>query len=385
MTQIIDLGADDNIEMRIPFQQALPWLVINNSFSTTNISYNNSAAPTFNVNNLNDNGCFTIRVMNVLSAPVASAPVTILISVRGADNLEFANPISPGTTVQPFVVQSHEMPIDVTTHMGTARDSEEKHKMLVNFGEVIKSLRPLMRRSNYLQSLTWLYSGTGNIVDYYYQFHKVPPYPGYDPNGESLAKGIITPASTFNYNYVYWHPFQWISLAFVSYRGAVMWHFNTNNDSRGDTNNDLRVTRVPNAPFKNNRGTNPYPLSLTSESSNVRAMIGITRNTAAGVAVTNQTTQSGLSVSTPNYTNYLMQSTDPRSATRPSTTAQQNDGSTLDTFVYSNIIVGAQNNTTTSFIPKTDIYCGVGTDFNLYFFLNCPVLYKTSNPLPVAS
>lgn len=383
MTQIIDLGADDNIELRIPFQQALPWLVVNNSFAVNNISYDNSTTPTFNVNNANDNGAFTIRVMNILSAPVASAPVTILVSVRGAENLEYANPISPGTTVQPFIIQSEEMPIDIKTQMGVAKDKEEKHRALVNFGEVVKSLRPLLRRTNFSQSLTFASSSASGISALEYQFHKIPPYPGYDPGSDIAAKGLVLTTSYFPYNYVYWHPLQWMSLAFVSYRGSIMWHFNTNSTLTGGLSPDVRVARVPNAPGPNARTTTNTLLGAGAVNVNTRAMNLLARNTAAGVAVTNQNTQSGISISTPNYTNYLMQSTDPRSATNPSTLSQRNDGSSLDTFVYSNILPSTSTTVSTTYAPKVDVYCGAGTDFNLFFFLNCPVLYKTTTAFPV--
>jgi hypothetical protein len=386
-TQIIDLGTDDLVEMRIPYQQALTWLQTNRGDQLANIPYSTSTTPTFNVNNEFDNGCWTVRVMNVLSAPVATAPISILVSVRAADNFEFANPIAVRDTVKPFAVQSRdeiETP-DITANMGNSISGLESERSLVNFGEAVRSLRPLMRRANYVQSLTSVM--TAGVQRFAYRFHKVPPYDGFDPAGESTALGLISGLST-PYNYTRLSAYHWMSLPFVAYKGSMIWHFNDNGGSSSVNIRDLRITRTPHSVGNNSQTASSTLISATSASSIRAAYRGFHQNTMAGVTVTNQETQAGLSVSMPNYTNYLMQSTAPGNATAPTTvsTAAAYDGAALDCFELSSLSMSSYNSriNTTSLATKIDVYAGIGTDFNLYFFLNCPVLYKQFTvPTPV--
>jgi len=95
-TKIIDIGEEHDVEIRLPYQQALPFLQCNTGFSVSNVPWSTSAAPVWNSDDAFDNGVITVRVYNTLTAPVLTSSVQILVYVRGAENIEFANPQNVG-------------------------------------------------------------------------------------------------------------------------------------------------------------------------------------------------------------------------------------------------------------------------------------------------
>jgi hypothetical protein len=98
-TEILDIGEKDDVELRIPYHQDLPWLKLDQTL-TDNWAPGNALAPRAGI----DNGCLTVRVLTGLTAPV-SGIVNLNFFIRGAENFEFANPaghIGPdGTNVVP--------------------------------------------------------------------------------------------------------------------------------------------------------------------------------------------------------------------------------------------------------------------------------------------
>ena len=77
-TAIVDLGETDNVEFRVPYQQALAYLTTRtaDTWDATDVPWRDVA---FNSTAVGStcNGYISVRVLNELSAPVASAPVTI--------------------------------------------------------------------------------------------------------------------------------------------------------------------------------------------------------------------------------------------------------------------------------------------------------------------
>ena len=95
--------------------------------------------------------------------------------------------------------------------------------------------------------------------------------------------------------------------------------------------------------------------------------------TQAGTALTNQWTNAGLSVSCPNYTVFKFQTTNPTTFTAPAATSSgAYDGSLYDAVQLRLSVDGPTANLNNGRLER---YCGVGTDCNLHFLLNCPTLY----------
>jgi len=104
----------------------------------------------------------------------------------------------------------------------------------------------------------------------------------------------------------------------------------------------------------------------------------------AGQALTNQYVQTGLSVQTPNYTNYLFQSTAPQNATTNAGTPSREDGSQFDCFEMDMLSSAGRFTSGATSTTGVEVYVGAGTDFNPVFFLNCPCKYKQPlTPTPI--
>jgi len=85
-TEILDIGETDDVEITIPYHQALAWLGIDRTIQD-NWTPGNANAPRLNT----DNGVLTVLVLTALTAP-ASGSINLLFFVKGGSNFEFANP-----------------------------------------------------------------------------------------------------------------------------------------------------------------------------------------------------------------------------------------------------------------------------------------------------
>ncbi len=105
------------------------------------------------------------------------------------------------------------------------------------------------------------------------------------------------------------------------------------------------------------------------------------QQTAGGMGLTNQLTQSGLAVSVPSYTQYKFQSTEPGAVTAPSLSGTDaHDGASLEMIDLLFTCDGSNTGQTKS-NTRIHKFNSVGTDFNVFFFLNVPVWYRlTSTP-----
>ncbi len=373
--QIIDLGKDSDVEIRVPYQQAVAWLENPGYPILANQLWSISGSPTFIHDDTYTNGTLVMRVSNALTAPVSSSTVKILVFVRGAENLEFANPVNAfadiGTKVYSYLApQSSDEPYEADDDRqeliaGGVVHAPPPERYLVNFGEAIMSLRQVMRRSSFV--MTRMLPSDTTHMDYLYKrfMSRWPPHPGYDTNGGLSAKGVITTGSDFDYNFCSLHPIQYIAPAFIGTRGSVMWHINTTNP---DYITSIRVFR---APLVNTTvSASAVGLTAGSNSNAVGRFYNLYANGgSAGQAVTNQRTQAGISVVMPNYSRYKFQSTSPLNATE----LQIADGSRADGMTLEIVSAGTFGPVPAN--TRTWFYAGIGTDYGLHFFLNVPTLW----------
>nr|UNY42102.1 MAG: polyprotein 2 [Picornavirales sp.] len=380
-TQIVDLGKDTDVEIRVPYQQALAWLQTPGFPVAANQLWSTSASPSFSYDSKYHNGTLCMRVLTTLTAPVTTSSVPIMVFVRGADNLEFANPANAfaeqGSAYSWFPPQSRD-----------ESSGEEKQKIiaggtihqpaperyLVNFGEAVLSLRQVMRRSS-LSGVRYISSSTNPIVLWQRNFTKIPVTPGFDSFGYDSAKGVIATGANFGYNFAEFHPLAYIAPAFIGYRGSVIWHFNLENTSQLGSIRCLRLPHVNTSP-----GESTVSVALPATSSGVARQYMIScRSGSSGQAITNQFTQAGLSVSLPFYNNYKFSSSAPSN----STFASAADGTGYDCAMLEVSLNGAATPSTTT-NARLWQYASIGTDFNLLFFLNVPTLWIYSST-PIAN
>lgn len=365
-TEIVDLGDNMDVEFRVPYQQATAFLQNRNNYGAGGIQWSTSATPAFTYNPAFDNGMITVRVLTALTAPIASSSVSILIFARAASNFEVANPRTvPDSSV--FQVQSAtftESDHTTTQVLGTAPRDPHADRYLVNFGESVKSLRQLMRRTSLVGVTTFTTDTTNDHVINRKRFLKIPPGYGYDPSGLHSAKGLVVPASNFPFNYVNQTPLNWIMPAFIGYRGSTIWTFNASNSG---ASSHVRVIR------SNQSGAvaseNVLAAAKGTVSGDARFYKVFTDSGAAGQAVTSQWTNAGLSVLCPNYGRYRFQSTALSRATSPGS----GDDAAVDEYLLEVATDGISGPTNKGL--KVWSYNSIGTDFGLYFFLNVPTLW----------
>jgi hypothetical protein len=372
-TKIVDIADSMDMQFRIPYMAPQSWLRVRPT-PVTDHSQRLEAAPV--LDNDFHNGAFTIRVLNTLSAPIDTAPATLVVSVRAADNFEVTNPsdIDFGDEFPSYyTVQSKDMHWDdeVTQHVMGVSTPPPKNRYLVNMGEQIQSLRPLLRRSFFINSERSNDTSVSDTYSTYYKFTqtKYPPSFGYDPQGIHDATSL-TGGAVARFNYCTNNPITWVTSAFIGQRGSMIWHYNVNYSKFVDTMRVRRLTETDVtslADLRNltvNFGVGSY--SNVARGSITRAGPGV-----SGLSVVNQRTQAGLSVLMPQYSKFRFVSTNPDTTNFGS----DMDDSENEKFVFEMIT----SNESTS-VPFYERYCSIGTDYNVFYFLNVPPRYLYGNP-----
>lgn len=356
---IVDLGVSREVEVRVPFQQAISWLEINKDLTIAPFGVGNSG---LTVQPNYDNGIITMKVLTTLSAPVSTAPVSVITTIRGAENLEFANPDDLNNLFTPFPLQGAEVDVAPVTLGVTQAQSDDLYR--VNFGEKVASLRPLLRRSQWLDTMRLLNADGTAVNIYSFTSPRKAAFVGYDSAAYTQAKGFVATTTNLGFNWTKLSAWHWISPAFAAQRGAFHWHYNLTG-SRPVQN--ASVTRLTS-------GTNARAVYKTSivhadiaQAFQVSNMVG----TNAGVAITNGQNQSGISVSLPNHSPYKFQTTNPIKVNSPNSGTLDADGSQNE-FVRLDIVTGSNSSDLT---PVVQRYFSVGTDYNLHFFVCTPIWY----------
>lgn len=376
LNRIVDLGAETDVEFRVPYQQALPWCYTLSSNQTQ--VFSTSTSPTLTMTDTFHNGMLSLKVLTALTGPTTTASVGVQVFVRGAENLEFSNPSSAPSDLSPYAIQSEEYYDKgnvVSDDMGDVSDASA-HRALVNFGESVRSLRTLIRRHNLLDT-TYIGPPTATTAGVYrIDQTRFPAYYGYDPSGWNLAKGINVPASNFNFNFLNVTPWHLLAPCFLAQRGSMNWVFNPSKGSLGI------VSRISRNNLTFGTYSNQYVSSPSTTINLVEAAYWKnSRSTAAGSSLTHTNTTSGHAIVAPSYSAFKFQSTRPQGTTSPSAIGSASyDGTVYDTlsveFPYD-----ANNNSLNG--VTIERYFGVGADYTLHFFMNCPTLFYVNAALVV--
>nr|ULF99982.1 MAG: hypothetical protein 2 [Marnaviridae sp.] len=378
-TAIVDIGETRNVEFCVPYQQALQFLSVRSSYVASNMFWNvNSTMSVFNYNGDFDNGVLTVRVLNPLTAPEATSSVSVIVSVRAGNDIEFANPTPVDTSgkISIFAPQSEEFTEesapDKLELAPTAKTSD--HQYLVHYGENIRSLRQLLRRYELVQVEGIIPTSSLSYGHFIKASMKMPMQPGYKSNAYSTANTIVAPLSTYGYNFTNLTALSWFTPSYLAYRGSMNWSFNVDAPY---TFGNLRV-------YKDNVSGDQCLLNTTqtiyATQNQLEAMTRIFANAgSSGQALTDQRTQAGINIQMPNYTRYKFQSTNPANNNQ----GVSGDGSNLDRFVLEGTFPTPVSLTNGN--PAVlHSYAAIGVDFGLYYFLNVPTFYVYSSaPTPV--
>ncbi|APG78918.1 hypothetical protein [Beihai picorna-like virus 48] len=357
-TSILDIGENREVEFTIPYQQYAQFLKIGN-YGGGN-PWSTSASPSLTHDATQDNGFFTVRVQNALTAPVLSSSVDILIFVRAGENFEFAAPdeIDSSHQASYFSPQSDEyicMPINGKVVLGNVNKSTD-NQYLVHFGEQVVSLRTVLHRFNRLSCDRVAPSGTANTYQVIEKIcARLPMTPGYVSTGYSTANKQAT--GTYGYNFCTFTALAYVANAYIGYRGGVNYTFNVANNVPVK---NVVAFRAPNTQVAVNSTTTV----VTSNSQLARAATSIAGS--AGSALTNQLTQSGLNVMMPMFTQYKFLSTDITKGNVPGSEDPEMLSLKFDL---------AFPTTTISDSVLINTYVAAAPDFTLLYFINAPSIY----------
>jgi hypothetical protein len=258
----------------------------------------------------------------------------------------------------------------------------------VHMGEVIKSIRPLLYRTNHHTTLGIdVPSGTRDI-EWTYTFPRKPRHFGYDPNGMDTARNQAG-SGNVPFNWVTQTPYTWLAPAFCYERGAHVWKIVGDGLDMGA----LKVTRncvtsetsSSTFPLTNglNLGTTTTVVS-TDPRTEIISNYGI-KSKGTGASVTSADVNNTLQVAAPLYSNYRGVTPRPMcTCIPPNTTVSAGIVSTLafgdygfnsangrDFLTISGIIeqsAGTQ-------LEKIELHHHVGVDFSLVFYRGCPRLF----------
>jgi hypothetical protein len=384
-TEILDIGERDDVEIRIPYHQDLPWLKIDQTIED-NWSEGNALAPRLGI----DNGILTVRVLTGLTAPV-SGSINLNFFIRGAENFEFANPaghIGPdGTNVVPsfFELQAEDHTDVVSSQlvMGTpAKTGIERYAL--NYGECVGSLRNILHRYTIMDTVATEASTTGaGLLLYRKLFKRMPYTPGFQTSWPVSGANIVASAGTNPYAYNTMHPMPWVSGMFLGYRGGINVNATVHSDKYGFVD-DIKVVRTTDT--EENTTDNRYfsladSISTTATLSSKSNFLGRRtqyRDGLAGVAITSNKTNASVSFNLPDFNNRNFSLVDPSYyALGSSVDGTDEQGAILD--VQFRSLDNATDNGTRNVTVQSAV--GAGVDFTCLYFLCCPtVFYQTARP-----
>lgn len=363
-TKIVDLTEDEDIIINVPYMQATPWLRTRSTFGGA--PYWSSGGGSFQHDSTFSNGTLTVRVLNDLTGASDLTSIQCLVYVSGCANLEFANPCSLPTNASYFQIQS--------------RDEEDPsgqycapERYLLNFGEAVPSLKVLLRRTCLVDTLGFVNYGNTTAMTQIIKVWqtKYPGCYGYNVNGLLLAKGqkAATTATNEPFDYANNTPFSWFIPLFLGMRGSMHWHYNVS--TSGSASQPLTSVKVAR---RHSQITTLVEnlTSATSGSDSVQLAFfrGSVEPGAAGLAVTNQITQAGMSVSMPMYNRHRMVTTCPSTLNVGSSA----DDSNAESYTVVMTAKPFQSNNPFRNV-HLERYASIGTDFCAYFFLTVPTMY----------
>lgn len=364
-SEVIDITPDGEIDLRIPYCQAVPFCQTSN---TTGVGTTFTTGAGFLYKENIFNGTLTVRVITALSAPLATSTINFLVSVRAGDDFELAGPRTPNnnTSVSYIPFQGDDAGASSEIVVNSSGKSDE-HQYLVNFGERVVSLRQLLNRFCFSR-VDYSPTATGtsqNIVRVVRNL--MPTYYGFDPHG--LDTAINSVPATVPFNWSFNTSLNWLSPCFLGYRGSVNWCFNV--DSPGYTVKHLRVYRDSdaNTPTYGTSITNINSASTVNQSNAL--FVQNTQSGISGQALTNSMTQAGLVCQVPMYSAYKYYPTYWGAAT--------NDVEADTSFCHYNVeyTMGVAPTRSTACLHS---YVAAGTDFSLVQFQFIPTFYVGAFP-----
>jgi hypothetical protein len=386
-SRLVDISVEPDIEIRCNYMQATSYLRIQDDRTKTNLVF--GAGALANHEATYDNGILTCRVFTEQTSPVSSADIQIMVFVRGADNFEYAAPqelsydYSLYTTQggsEEWQIQGDELEYGAPPEVALAASgtgSDDLHKNLVYMGETMKSLRQLIRRTSLSRVSNLATNSTDRFISLNCTRSRYPLSYGFDPKGVDTANEIIG-ASTAPFNFVTQHPLNWVRMCYLGTRGSIRWQFNFEG---ANIVSNFRARRTFSTRVAADYDKYETCGTLLTQKQVTRLMtIYHYKAGSSGQSVTNQLTQTGLSVEFPMYSRFRMMSNNAYDITEGYANDESADDSIVVNGNVSPLIDTVKNNPRNTLLYS---YCSAGTDFTCLYFMNVPTMYFYSS-IPTA-
>jgi len=367
MNVVVDISEQNEVVFDVPFVAQTPYLRTRDPVTTL---FTTASSATYVTDGAYDSGSIYMRVMNVLTGPVASNTVPILVSVSLLD-AEFAGPNDiPAFTH--FTVQSKDVYTvqdEMVENLGTKMTHPSASWYM---GERIKSLRQVLRRL--------MLSGTDMGMQASWKdrtalfVKRMTKYPL--PYGQA-STGIYTAnkfgtVATSPCNFCLPTYLNWVMPWFVGVRGSVNWSFVVDGPSKPinmlriyrqrKTSNQVGLGLLYSTPSAPDWWTTPIT-SGGQGGTNANFVIKNSYGGAGGMTLTSQPTNWGLNATLPMYSNCKFVFTNPLYITSPIAF----DNSNAEVFTFEAFLDSAIDSDV-----KFNYFCGAGLDFKTVFFLNIP-------------
>lgn len=230
---IFDIGLNSEKELIVDWSRPSMWLPTGMAFAPPDSNQNSNTSAGGSTTSCPDycNGEISIEVLTELTAPIASAPVTIHVFVEGTESLRFSNwnmgaLATPGTAIVqagPDIEMSMGEVKSTTLGMGSMFPEQLNR---VTVGENVASLRALLRRTyplgiKYQAPSSGLNITNGNVL-------VSSNYPLVLPQTTAITQVCETP---------YQHPLQVWRNAYAASKGSIRYKIDRYNRSGGTLQN----------------------------------------------------------------------------------------------------------------------------------------------------
>lgn len=323
------------------------------------------------------NGGIALWVLNQLAAPTDLANVEINVFVRAGPDFELKNPSSSNfeglsyfdaQSDDVFISQMEENAPEGAPAIETVGDESQTadgKKSLVFYGESYNTMRCFLKRYNYSMATANPAASSPNGLGVWTEKRSIfPYYRGYDPNGihqDSLA----TP-----YNYTKNTTINLLTPLYVGWRGSI--RHKTVIIGNSVVNHTALVSRDPDHATYSNTSTLINP--------GVQTQSWVAWQTAENLTSGQEGLQAFQVVSAPGVEVEFPFQSSHRFAFARSLNLESVARDDHRSFGLQNRITGDKG--TLAWRESTHVdYVSVGEDFQLFFFLNIPVMVPYSDPI----
>lgn len=378
-TYVVDIAEDKDFTIDIGWGSSFPWarcLGPGDGRAVDNPPFSSGGGTAFPQDRAN--GILRVYVVNELTVPNSTInnDVEINVFVAAGEDLCVANPTNKINDYSWFNIPitpqaGDEVPdADSTTDPSKPMDQELDHTILkrmdnataydhVFYGETIVSFRSLLKRYNraYYDVLKHAANGTNLYSLTRFAFPKLRGY----------APGALTSTTLGDYNYGVMSLMNYLTPAYVGWRGGIRYKVNTttSNDRYNDT--ALTVTRLP--ATGTGVTTSIVNASFSATTTVTQFLLtGSSAATSAGAQATNMKTNSVLEFEMPFQSRKRFLSARRADHTSPSSNANEDAASTP---FQLQMMLRAQDTDYT----VMDYHVAGAEDFSLYFFVGAPIMY----------